>query len=631
MVSRLFFRCFCPVAAMLALLAMGSTGIAHTDRAREIFLQHYAAMGGLERIRAERTGYAEGTIVMDGMAGRFRQWQGRVLRYRRVEDFSVINQTFGDTGAYAWQVDTNGKRQIVKDPEALKRRRIQSLLDNFAHLDTPGNPFVMAYGGTAAVNGADCHVVAMANRINSDTTTFYFRVSDHCLVRTVCVRPDFQVHTDFSDYRRVCGLLRAFRQESRILPRDKTETIQLTLFRAEAMVDPWLFAPPVEDAADAVFDHGESAEGIHFEFIDNSIFVPVTMAGETSLWVLDSGASMSLIDAGAAKAMGLTPAGQIKGFGSAEVFDLGFVKLPGFRVGAVHMAPQTAFVFEGLSARFDEPAVTGILGYDFLSRFVTRIDYAEQTLSLYRPDRFVYRGPGQAIPAPLKDRMFTVPMVVDGRFTGRWSLDLGAFDMAFHFPFAQRHGFLDRPGVDRLSAGLGGEFRERTVAFDSAELGGLIVKAPLIGVPYHKGRGIHGSGELVGNVGNRLLRHFVLYLDYVRQQVIVEKGRHFDRRFARDQSGLQVTATPGALARIAFVAPGTPGEAAGCRAGDLIVSVAGGPGPLAAGPGDLERLFAGPAGTRLQLTVQRGGERLELELWLADLYAGSSKEGDVGF
>ncbi|MBI9082002.1 MAG: aspartyl protease family protein [Desulfobacterales bacterium] len=628
--NTVFFRCFCPVAAIVALLTLGSTGRADPDRAREVFLRHYAAMGGLARTRGERTGYAEGTVVMDGTIGRFRQWQGRILRYRRAEDFSVIAQSFGDTGVFAWQVDTNGKRQIDRDPEALKRRRIQALFDDFAYLETPGDPFVMAYQGMAAVDGANCHVVKIANRINSDTTTYFFRTDDYRRVRTVHVRPDFQVHTDYSDYRWVQGLQRAFRRESRILPRDKTETVQLTLFRADAMVDPWLFAPQMEDAADAIFDNGGSAEGIGFEFIDNTIFLPVTMAGRTSLWVLDSGASMSLIDAGAANALGLTPAGKIRGYGSAAVFDLQFVKLPDFRVGAVRMASQTAFAFEGLSERFQGPSVTGILGYDFLSRFVTRIDYAEQTLSLYAPERFVYQGPGQVIDAPLKDRMFTVPIVIDSRYKGRWSLDLGAFDMAFHFPFAQGHGFLDRPGVDRLSAGLGGEFRERTIAFDSAELGGLTVKAPLIGVPYEKGRGIHGGGELAGNAGNRLLRHFVLYLDYARQQVIVEKGRHFNRRFARDQSGLQLTSTPGALARIVFVAPGTPAEAAGCRTGDLIVSAAGGPGPLPAGPGDLERLFTGPAGTRLQLTVERGGQRLALVLKLADLFAGSSKEGDVG-
>lgn len=630
MIGSLFFRWFGPAAVILAFLTLGSTGRADPDQARAVFLRHYAAMGGLERIRGERTAYAEGTVVMDGTTGRFRQWQGRVLRYRRVEDFSVITQSFGDTGRFAWQVDTNGKRQVFRDPEALKRRQIQALFDDFAYLDTPGDPFVMTYGGMEAVEGTNCHVVKMGNRINSDTTTYFFRTDDHRLIRTVHVQPDFQVHTDFSDYRWVQGLLRAFRRESRILPRDKTETVQLTLFRADALVDPWLFAPPVEDAADAMFDHGGNAENIPFQFIDNTIFVPVDMAGRTSLWVLDSGASMSLIDAGAARGMGLTPAGKVRGYGSAAVFDLQFVKLPDFRVGAVRMASQTAFAFEGLSDRFQEPAVTGILGYDFLSRFVTRIDYAEQTLSLYAPDRFVYQGPGRTIDAPLKDRMFTVPMVIDGRYTGRWSLDLGAFDMAFHFPFARDNGFLNRPGVDRLSAGLGGEFRERTVAFDSAELGGLTIKAPLIGVPYEKGRGIHGGGELAGNAGNRLLRHFVLYLDYARQQVIVEKGRHFNRRFARDQSGLQLTSAPDALARIVFVAPGTPADAAGCRIGDLILSATGGPGPRPAGPGDLERLFTAPAGTRLQLTVQRGNQRLDLALRLADLFAGSSKEGNVG-
>jgi aspartyl protease/PDZ domain-containing protein len=620
--------CAIVLAAILVLAASPRPAPGARPTGLDLFLRHYRAMGGLDRIRKEASVYLQGTIVMDNMAGRFQQWQGRVLRYRRFEDFSILRQHFGDDGAMAWQVDTNGKRIIDRDPEALKRRTLQALLDSFMHLE-PGSPyFSLVYQGEEKVVDAPCHAVRMTNRINTDTTVYYFRCNDFFLVKTVQTRPDLSLHTHYADHRRVNGILRPFRQETTILPREKREIIQIENFLPGVDIDPWLFSPPPDDAEDFKFESGGIAESIPFEFIDNHIFVPVTIGNQTGRWLLDSGASMSVIDAGAAAGLGLAPRGEIHGFGNAERFSLSFVKLPAFQVGGVRFDPQTAYAFQGLARQFDDMAVSGILGYDFLSRFVSRIDYSGKTLTVFRPGRFVYNGPGTTIDAPLKNRMFVVPITIDGRYSGRWTIDLGAFDMSFHYPFAHARGLIRRPGVDRLSAGLGGEFTERTVMFQTAQLGGWTVTHPLINIPYEKGRGSHAGAEDTGNAGNALLRHFVIYLDYRHQRVIVEKGRDFNRRFPRDQSGLQITEDDHALARIVFVAPGTPAAAAGLAAGDRIESVADGSGVQ--GAADLRRRLFGPAGTQVGLTVRRGQHRFRLWLTLADLFDPLSKERDVG-
>src|SRR5262249_42629736 len=42
--------------------------------------------------------------------------------------------------------------------------------------------------------------------------------------------------------------------------------------------------------------------------------------------------------------------------------------------------------------------VDGIIGTDFIERFVTELDYQAQRIKLHDKDRFTYSGPGESIP-----------------------------------------------------------------------------------------------------------------------------------------------------------------------------------------------------------------------------------------
>ncbi|MFC1800035.1 hypothetical protein ACFL2Z_03885, partial [Candidatus Eisenbacteria bacterium] len=76
-------------------------------------------------------------------------------------------------------------------------------------------------------------------------------------------------------------------------------------------------------------------------------------------------------------------------------------------------------VFPGiaLSQGIDVP---GILGYDFLSRFVTKVDYANELVSFYDPDSFTYTGNGQELDVHIKDSVFETSATLDGEHSGTW-------------------------------------------------------------------------------------------------------------------------------------------------------------------------------------------------------------------
>ena len=130
-----------------------------------------------------------------------------------------------------------------------------------------------------------------------------------------------------------------------------------------------------------------------------------------------------------------------------------------------------------------------------------------------------------------------------------------------------------------------------------------------------------GRSEGVGLLGNSILRHFVLYLDYDRQQVILEKGDDFGRGFPRGKSGLGIQVNDDDDMQVLFVSPGTPAEKAGFEPDDIVTSINGIAVEHLAGLLAVKELFEAQAGTDYTIGVLRSGKALTLNLALEDLYS----------
>ena len=590
----------------------------------QILTKHYTALGGMDKIKAEKTSYIEGTLVIKGagIQGVLKQWEATPLRHRQELDLKVLRQTEGDNGRFSWVMDTNGKIQLRQDEATQKRRKVKELLETFDHLNRTSSNFTISFEGIQKVGEADCYVVKISNKINQDLRLEFIDRTTFLLVKSIDKQPDEETQTLYSDYRDVNGIKRAFKHEIEILPIGQKIEIQFSRYESNVPIDSALFEPPQSDIQDFKFLKGESAESIPFKFIENHLFIPVEINGKEKLWCLDTGAEMSAIGSDFASELGLTPEGKIKGSGAGRTVDISFVTLPAYRISGIQFNKQRIACVEvkGLIRNMFEIEVVGILGYDFLSRFVIRIDYAAEKLSFYHPEKFVYKGDGTVLDAPLKNNTFAVAGTVDGKYTGTWSLDLGAGGCSFHYPFAEENGLLTLSGVDRRGLGAGGEFKEREVQFRTLEFAGFIVRNPLIDVTLEKGEGAFGRKELIGNLGNTLFRHFVIYLDYKRQRIIVEKGRDFDRQFPGDKSGLQVVLTDKNEIAVFFVSPNTPAEKAGFRKGDIIPSINGTDVKSMGGIIPVRQLFKKDAGTQYRISVLRQGKKEELKLVLRNLH-----------
>jgi S1-C subfamily serine protease len=152
------------------------------------------------------------------------------------------------------------------------------------------------------------------------------------------------------------------------------------------------------------------------------------------------------------------------------------------------------------------------------------------------------------------------------------------------------------------------------------EIAGFAIDRPRLTIPDEAGPGTAAVGELAGNLGNSLLRHFVLTLDYGKQQVIIEPGTEFNGTFPEDRSGLLVGQGEDGGPMVSFVAAGTPAQEAGFVAGDVIAAVDGRPATEYGGVLPIRELLRQAPGTRLEFTLLRQGAAVRIELVLRELF-----------
>ncbi len=585
----------------------------------QIMQSHYKAIGGLELLKKVDSSYSEGTVRFDGLQGTFKSWEKRPLKYRTEEDYSILSQVQGDSGTSAWLLDTNQQLLIFRDEQTLKRRQISIRLDRYEHLDPDSPYFSLTFAGISDVDSKDCYEVVLSNTINSDTTHFFFGADSLYIVKTVVHQPDMEMTTIYDDFRTIDGIVIPFYEHTRYMPWEKVEETKTTRYTMNEQVADTFFAVPVPKK-DFQFQNNQTSATIPFIFKENLIYLPVTMAGDTRYWVLDTGASMSVIDQDYAQSLGLKMDGSIKGYGFGELFTLSFAEIPSFKVETIHFDQQTFYVSQGLTARSYEPEIYGILGYDFLSRFIVEVDYDTRNLTFHLPESFVYKGLGEVLNAPLKYRTFSIPVILDGKYKSRWTIDLGSFQSSIHYPFAEKNNLLERPGAESVSQGMSSISFERTTEFGCLAIGSFLLDTPLIAIPVKKGKGATALGEVGGNLGNSILKNFHLFLDYPGQKIIMEPGRNFNALRPRDTSGLIIGRSSTNQPMVSYVTSNSPAMKAGLIAGDIIENLAG----IVVTPESevipLRKMLRDNAGQSVTIAVRRDAQQINTTITLENLY-----------
>lgn len=268
---------------------------------------------------------------------------------------------------------------------------------------------------------------------------------------------------------------------------------------------------------------------VPFELTKDVMFFQVHVKGSSrTLWFnLDSGAGSSYMDAEVAKTLGLQTVGSgtVQGVGSGDVpvkyvdsvtFELSGLESAGHRINVADFKP--------LNEQFGR-AEDGLLGYDFLSRYVIVVDYASLKMTVYDPSNFKYTGSGAALPVHFRRRWpyITGTIKVKGLAaqSGEFLVDSGSGDAVDHPAILKTTGPLRKiqTGVGFGKPGQGALGRA-----EYFELGHYRLMGPIASC-------CSGNPDDQQKIGGEVLRRFTVIFDYPHQQIILDPNHNFSEPF----------------------------------------------------------------------------------------------------
>lgn len=355
-------------------------------------------------------------------------------------------------------------------------------------------------------------------------------------------------------------------------------------------------------AAVAHFKNGGNAAEIPAAFIDHLVFIPVRVnQSEPSLLELDTAARSSSIDPGRAAELGLgklaTPVLNLSGL---DVSFSEFVETP---------KPDFA-------TRMGRP-YQGTLGNDFLASVVAEINYARETMQLYDPAVYKYKGRGKGFSVTFVDGMpvLKAKAIVEGRSVKADFIVNTALDapVLIYHQYAEAHRLSLRRSISAASLPIQGAENDTIGRLSRFQLGPFQVEEGLV-VFSRRAPPMSRGAQLAGEIGVEMLRRFRVIFDYPHKQIYFAPNSEFQSQDFEDMSGLTITAGGPNLKKfeITRVRPNTPGADAGLRKGDIIEGV---DGDAAADLSltDLRSLFH-QVGHACELVITRNGKTLNVTM-----------------
>lgn len=256
---------------------------------------------------------------------------------------------------------------------------------------------------------------------------------------------------------------------------------------------------------------------ISYRAVGKLIYMPVQVNSSRFLWfIFDTGAPDSIIDAAAAEKLKIKALSSdiIHGTGKGEVQagDAGEIRLT---VGGLATRVIHAKIVD-LSKVPVPIKIDGILGAEFLERYIVRIDPTRHKIAFYDPSQFVYRGEGKSMPLELTNSRLYVRVSLATRpgelIERRLRIDTGSEDSI------DDDTVRNSPNIKRttLGNGLGTSYEDVSGEYDTVVIG-----------PYTF-RHVWGPAGAVAIVGMEMMRRFTLTFDTKHGLLYLEPNSSFN-------------------------------------------------------------------------------------------------------
>lgn len=591
------------------------------DKIQAILRETYLASGG-RAWKALKAASLEGEYEIGGMKGSFEQLidfhSGRdLLKYH----VGVIQGQQENEQNKSWWMDEKGLVMVREAPDALADAATQSFLDKNGWFDFNAEGATLLPDKQLA-NGATYHSVQITPP-GGRVLTLWINTETHRVDHVGYLDgSQREITLSYSDYRNIHGIWYPFTQRQSSGDPSSDVIAHVREFKAHAELPNKDFEPPASKIHDIHFLNGVSSTTVPFSLQGGHIVVNVSMQGGEPLpFILDSG-GLNLLSLEAAKKL------RIKGEGTLSINGVGnnatsyqVAQVTGYSIGNAELRDQQftilqlprAIVFRGAQ----EP-IAGLVGYEIFRRFAVHIDYQKKLLTLTSPEQTSTCPAGNRIPLLFNDRTPYVKARVGGA-EGYFGIDTGDTGgvTIFQSFYEDNDVAIQVPALRGYQQGVGGKSNSFLTRVSSFSLGNFSIERPLTSVNFARS-GVFASKLVNGNLGYLFFRKFKLDFDYERRVMCLEKSSEYDSPMPYNRSGMTLEMDQEGKIVVSLVMKDSPAAHAGVQIGDQILAIQRQPVSTLS-YGEVRELLMQPAGSSIAADVQRGADKLHINISLQDL------------
>lgn len=618
---------------LLAILVTSSAPSARaeiTPEARAAVEKYVTASGGRALSESIRSTHLKARVSALGLVGTTEAWTKLPNHHATETLLGPFKISDGYDGAVAWRTDPATGKPMALDGKDLEDAVAAAYYDNERWLAPDQGGGKVTVAGVEKDSAGTYTVLEVTPPIGR-SRRFYVNQKTGLVDRATSKRDQLELVSTFSDYRPdPAGRPVAYRQLTRVIGMPANDlTLEVDSLWVNEDLPDSRFALPGADANESFhYLKTPGAARLPFRYSGRHVWLTASVNGGPMVdFLFDTGASITVIDSVFAAKIGLVTEGQLQGQGAGAMGNATFSKVRSIRVegpdgDGVEIADQKVAVLSinVHLAPFFWRDCAGVLGYDFISRFVSEIDFDKGTLALRDPKSFQYQGSGQAIPFTIAGTVPAIHMTLDGAYDGVYRVDVGSNSTVdLHGPYVKTQG-LDRKvagGIEVTGGGFGGTFSNRLVRMKSLAIGTFSWKNPMVSLSGAES-GALASEDYAGNIGNQILERFKCTFDYERRVLYLEPSARYHEPDRFSRAGVQL-ARYGDEVKAMQVLPRSPAAKAGLLLGDRVIAIDGKPA-LSYTVDDLQKIFESVTpGRVVVLEVEHGDQRRKIEVKLATI------------
>jgi hypothetical protein len=356
---------------------------------------------------------------------------------------------------------------------------------------------------------------------------------------------------------------------------------------------PWVVNAQLETLGLHFKSKNQKSVTLEFQLYNNLIIIPIQINDSEKLnFVLDTGVGYTLItEPSLLTQMKMNCLRKVKVSGSGTGSELQgcIVQAQNINIkGGIVSKNHNLIILEEDILHLSSYAgikIHGLIGYDLFSRFVVKIDYMNQSLTLIRPDVYIHKPKkkeevfamsieqmkpyvqAEAIIRNQVNKLTSLKLILDTGAGHSLSLEAGTHpDIVVP----------EKNVPSYLGMTLNGSVEGAIGRIEKFKLGSFELPKVITSFPDSSSmRFLRNLGERHGNVGCGVLRRFHLTFDYPHNRLILRPNRSFKEPFEFNTSGLELSASGEDFKTysIGSIRKGSPAEEAGLQRGDTIIAI----------------------------------------------------------